>query len=302
MPTGAVHGRVGHADDGGAAPRSLGATPAVGRVRAGRAQGLPAGLRRGPRGVAARPARHDAPRRCQGARRTRLLERRRSAPHPHEQRGDCHHAGRLVPNRGRHLDDGDALGRDRAAGLRPPRGRIRLPGGAVGPRAGTAPALRAAFLVSARRGVHQRRRATGAPHRPPRRPRAVTRAVGGRGTTGQDRTRAGAGVGASRAGAGRSPRLAARVRADGGRISAVAAGGEGRHAGGRDRDHRAADGRVGDRQGGDRPLHPSRVDAAARPLRGGQLRGAARAPARVRTVRARARGVHRRSAAPGRSD
>jgi GAF domain-containing protein len=59
-------------------------------------------------------------------------------------------------------------------------------------------------------------------------------------------------------------------------------------------DDRAADGRIGNRQGGDRALHPPRVAPQPRAVHRHQLRRAARSAARVGAVRTRARRVHGR--------
>ena len=61
-----------------------------------------------------------------------------------------------------------------------------------------------------------------------------------------------------------------------------------------DREHGAAHGRVGHRQGGRRALHPRPLASHGRPVPLDQLRRAARGPARERAVRPREGLVHRR--------
>ena len=58
--------------------------------------------------------------------------------------------------------------------------------------------------------------------------------------------------------------------------------------------HRAGDRRVRDREGAGRPGHPQLLVRRAAPVRGHQLLGHRRDPARVRALRPRARRLHRR--------
>ena len=158
--------------------------------------------------------------------------------------------------------------------------------------------------VARARRLHRARRAGGDSRRGLCRPGARPPGPRRRGRTSSRSTRAGDGARTASAHADR-PAVRARPRCaapDGGRLGGLAAG-SGRGRPGRANRHDGAPGgRIGNRQGGPRPLDPWGVATRRGPLPCHQLRRAARTADRVGAVRARTRRLHRRHAGACRPD